>query len=56
MRLIGGSSDGATVTVVTAEDGGAHPAVPGWTDRAAYEPAPAGEDPDVWLYRGPIDR
>lgn len=57
VQYVGGPLDGKHLDVSSWTDEeirtGTHEIVPGWTDRADYEPE-AGDDPLIWLYRGPV--
>lgn len=56
VRYVGGPLDGQQLDAAGWSDEelatGTYEIVPGWADRADYEPAP-GEDLLVWHYRGP---
>jgi hypothetical protein len=55
VRYVGGPLDGKAMDVSGWSEeqvrGGVYEVVPGWEQRADYEPEPDG-DPLVWQYRG----
>lgn len=57
VRYVGGPLDGKTLEASDWSDEelatGTYEIVPGWTDRADYEPDEDG-DPALWRYRGPV--
>lgn len=57
VRYVGGPLDGKQLAVGGWSDEeiatGTYEVVPGWVDRADYEPDEGG-DPLVWHYRGPV--
>lgn len=57
IRYVGGPLDGKTLDADGWSDEeistGVYEIVPGWEQRAAYDPDPDG-DPLLWHYRGPV--